>query len=388
MIVVAPDKFKGTLSGAEVAAIVAGSLRAARPDENVVELPLADGGQGSVDLAVRAGFEEMHVWVTGPLGTPVHARYARLAETAVVEMALAAGLDLLPLAPDKLTAMTASTHGVGELLEHALAFNPARIVLGVGGSATTDGGAGLAAALGARIRTTSGADISPGAAGLAEVATVDFGPMVDRLAGVEVIIASDVDSPLLGPHGAAPVFGPQKGADPATVEVMQRNLAHWARKVSTATGNGLATMPGSGAAGGIGLPLLATGTARITSGAEVMMELAGFDRLSPNASMVVVGEGSLDSQSLRGKGPIRVAEQAKNHGATVIAVVGRNELSAEELRSSPIDRVYAMTDLEPDIEVCLDQPHAVLTKLASRVAATESGATRQRSTSSNESARR
>lgn len=372
MIVVAPDKFKGTLSGADVASILASALRATCPEETVVELPLADGGEGTVDLAVRAGYEELHVWVTGPLGTPVHARYARLGDTAVVEMALAAGLDRLPHPPNKLTAMTASTHGVGEILTHALRFAPDRIVLGVGGSATTDGGAGLAAALGARIRTASGAEIPPGAAGLAEVSTLDLGPMVDGLRSVDLIVASDVDNPLLGPHGAAAVFGPQKGADPATVQVMQRNLAHWARKVAAATGQSISTMPGSGAAGGIAMPLLASGAARIVSGAEVMMDLAGFDRLSEQASMVVVGEGSLDSQSLRGKGPVSIAARAKQDGATVIAVVGSNQLSEHELARSPIDRVFAMTDVEPDIETCLAEPSRVLRNLAHQVALVES----------------
>lgn len=371
MIVIAPDKFKGTLTGAEVASTIATSLREALPDEEIIELPLADGGEGTVDLAVRAGFTEMHRWVTGPIGTPVHARYARLADKAVIEMASPAGIACLPLPPNELTALTASTHGVGELLKHALTFRPTRIVLGVGGSATTDGGAGLAAALGARITTRQGGDVPPGAGGLADVATVDFHPMADLLAGVDLVIASDVDSPLLGPHGSAAVFGPQKGANPATVELMERNLAHWSRRVAAATGRDVSDIPGAGAAGGIAVPLLATDTARIESGADVMMELAGFDKLAQQASIVIVGEGSLDAQSLRGKGPISIARRAKKHGARVIAVVGVNRLSKDERAGSPIDQVHAMTDVEPDVDMCIRHPLSVLTTLARRVAASE-----------------
>lgn len=376
MIVVAPDKFKGTLSGGEVAAVIAHSIRDALPDEIVVELPLADGGEGSVDLALRAGFEKVRVQVTGPLGNPVQAAYAWGEGTAVIEMAAAAGLALLPDGPNEQTAMIASTYGVGQLLDHALRREPERVVLGVGGSATTDGGAGLAAALGARIVTESGSGLRPGAAGLGAVVEVGLTALVDRLASAEVVIACDVDNPLLGPDGAAAVFGPQKGADSVAVQVMQHHLAHWNAKIVAATGRDVADLEGSGAAGGIGVPLLATRTARVTSGADVMMELAGFGELIEEASMVIVGEGSLDAQSLRGKGPIAVARRARQAGATVVAVVGTNQLSAAELADSPIDRVYALTDVEPDVDVCMTDSHAVLETLAAQLAATEAAATR------------
>ena len=220
MIVVAPDKFKGTLSGVEIAAIVAGSIREAQPSEQVVELPVADGGEGSVDLAIRAGFDEVSVPVHGPLNNSIVASYAWRDGVAVIEMAAAAGLGLLPGGPTVQSALAASTYGVGELLEHALRRNPERVVLGVGGSATTDGGAGLALALGATIATETGRDLAPGSAGLGMVSAVDLTPLVARLDGTDVVIASDVDNPLLGPDGAAAVFGPQKGATPDVVRLM------------------------------------------------------------------------------------------------------------------------------------------------------------------------
>lgn len=368
MIIVAPDKFKGSLSGSTVARVIAERLQAVHRNETIVELPIADGGEGSVDIALRSGYEEQHAWVTGPIGGRVHARYARRNGKAILESAMAAGLDLLPLPPNKLTAATASTYGVGEQILHAIDRGVSSIVLGVGGTSTTDGGAGLASALGAITTTSRGADLPPGARGLAELAVLDLRPMVERLALVDVVIASDVDNPLLGVDGAATVFGPQKGADAVTLEMMEANLTHWAAMIEKATGRTVAEMPGAGAGGGIAAPLLATEVARMEVGADVMMELSSFSTLVEAASLVIVGEGSLDAQSLRGKGPIRVAQRAKECGAFVLAVVGVNRLTDREVQESPIDRVYALNDVEPDIDECMADPLPILQAVADLIA--------------------
>ena len=369
MIIVAPDKFKGSLAGSTIAGVIAKQLRENCPDEEVVELPIPDGGEGSVELALKAGYDEQHAVVTGPIGGQVHATYARRESKAVIETASAVGLTLLPLPPNKLTAATASTFGVGELIGHVIDSGVDSIVLGVGGTSTTDGGAGLASALGAHMASARGADLSPGASGLAEVSTVSFAPMLERLRGVKLVVASDVDNPLLGPDGSAMVFGRQKGADDATLAMMEQNLSIWATAIEEATGTDVRSAEGVGAGGGIAAPLVATGTARIVPGAQVMMDLSRFSTLVQDASVVVVGEGSLDAQSLHGKGPIRVAQCAKDNGAAVVAVVGKNELTEHQLAVSPIDRVYAMTDIQPDVAECIERPVPILETIASQLAA-------------------
>ncbi len=361
-VLVAADKFKGSLTAVQVAERVTAGLRTVRPDLQVEALPVADGGDGTVAAAVAAGFERHEVRVCGPLGDEVTAAYALRDGTAVVEMAEASGLQRLP--EGVFAPLTASTYGSGELLRAALDAGARSIVFGVGGSATTDGGAGMLAALGARFLTASGEPVGPGGAALAEGATADLSGLDPRLRSVEFVLASDVDNPLTGPKGAAAVYGPQKGASPEDVERLDAALGHFAKVLDAA---GLAASPGAGAAGGIGFGALLVG-ARFRPGIEVMLDVLGFAAALERADLVITGEGSLDEQTLHGKAPAGVAAAARAAGKDVIAVCGRLALAPEVLGRAGIRRAYALTDVEPDVAVCIADAGPILERTAERIA--------------------
>jgi glycerate kinase len=369
LVVVAPDKFKGSLSADDVAGALARGLRRALPDVRVVEHPIADGGEGTVEMVLRHGFRPIACDVHGPTGEPVRARYALRGDVAVLEMAAAAGLALLPGAPDDRTARTASTFGVGELIRDALDRGARRIVLGIGGSATTDGGAGMAAALGADLSGDSGPVMPDGGASLLSAGALELDGMDARLAETTVVVACDVDNPLTGPHGAAAVYGPQKGAGEATVQLLDRALAHWADLVAGATAQDLRALPGAGAAGGLGFGAAALLGAEIRSGIEYLLDLTGFAATVAGADLVIVGEGSLDEQSLRGKGPIGVAGVAARAGAQVVAVAGRSSIDAERLRDVGIAAVHTLGDLEPDQRRSMARAAELLETIAGSIAA-------------------
>lgn len=357
-VVVAPDKFKGSLRADEVADAITQVLER-RAGVDVVAHPVADGGEGTVDLAVGVGFTPVTTVVTGPLGDPVEATFAMRDAVAVVEMASAAGLGLLPGAPDPRTAQTATTYGVGELILTAVERGATRLIVGAGGSATTDGGAGALEALG----------LDVAALGLEPYRHPGAGGRLDaRLSKVELLVACDVDNPLLGERGAAAVYAPQKGADERSVSVLEDRLSAWADAVTAATGRDVREVPGAGAAGGLAFGLIAVAGARLVSGAELLLDLTNFDEVAASAQLVVVGEGSLDQQSLRGKGPIGAARAAASRGTAVVAVVGRCELTVTELDEAGLRAVYALTDLETDQEVCMRDARRLLTTVATRVA--------------------
>src|SRR3954468_9447970 len=354
LVVLAPDKFKGSLSAPEAVAALARGLRRAVPWVRLFEHPVADGGEGTVDMVLAHGFAPVSCEVRGPTGEPVTARYALRGDTAVVEMAAAAGLGLLPAGPDDDTARTATTYGVGQLLRDALDRGAYRIVLAIGGSATTDGGRGMAEALGMR---------------LVDGGRLDLSGLDRRLAEASVVVASDVDNPLTGPAGAAAVYGPQKGAGPATVALLDDALGHWADLVAAATGRDLRELPGAGAAGGLGFGAAALLGAELRSGIDLLLELSGFAQAAAGADLVGVGEGSLDEQSLRGKGPVGVAAVAARAGTAVVAVAGRCTVSAEQLRRHGGDAGYPLTDLEPDPARSMSRAAELLETTARRIAA-------------------
>ncbi|WP_437046479.1 glycerate kinase [Streptomyces sp. enrichment culture] len=367
-VLVAADKFKGSLTAVEVAGRVTAGLRRVVPDLAVEALPVADGGDGTVAAAVAAGFERREVRVTGPVGDPVTAAYALRDGTAVVEMAEASGLQRLPggvLAP-----LTASTYGSGELLRAALDAGARTIVFGVGGSATTDGGAGMLSALGARFLTAGGEPVGPGGGGLAELASADLSGLDPRLGSVGFVLASDVDNPLTGPKGAPAVYGPQKGASPEDVERLDAALTHFVKVLESAAGPRAAehaASPGAGAAGGLGFGALLLG-ARFRPGIEVMLDVLGFAPALERADLVITGEGSLDEQTLHGKAPAGVAAAARAAGKEVVAVCGRLALPPEALGRAGIRRAYALTDLEPDVARCIAGAGPILERTAERVA--------------------
>ncbi|MBB5122635.1 glycerate kinase [Streptomyces eurocidicus] len=361
-VLIAADKFKGSLTAAQVAEHLTTGLRAAAgPGLHVTALPVADGGDGTVDAALAAGFERREVRVTGPLGEPVTAAYALRAGTAVVEMAEASGLRHLR---GSFAPRTATTYGTGELLRAALDAGARTVVLGVGGSATTDGGAGALSALGARLLDATGTPVGPGGAALAGLATADLTGLDPRLRSTRLVLASDVDNPLTGPHGAAAVYGPQKGASAADVAVLDAALAHYAAVLD---GGALAGAPGAGAAGGLGYGALAGLGAAFRPGIEVMLDVLGFPAALESAGLVITGEGSLDAQTLHGKAPAGVAAAARARGVPVIAVCGRLSLSAEALRTAGFRRAYALTDLEPDPARCMTLAGPLLERLAERI---------------------
>ncbi|WP_373317076.1 glycerate kinase [Streptomyces sulfonofaciens] len=368
-VLIAADKFKGSLTAVQVAQRLTAGLRRVVPDLAVEALPVADGGDGTVDAAVAAGFERHQVPVTGPLGDQVRAAFALRGDTAVVEMAEAAGLQLLPRGA--FAPLTATTYGAGELLRAALDAGARTVVFGVGGSATTDGGAGMLVALGARLLTAGGSPVAPGGGPLGTLATADLSGLDARLAEVDVVLASDVDNPLTGPKGAAAVYGPQKGATWADVAVLDASLAHFAEVLGAAAGPRaleLAAAPGAGAAGGIGYGALVGLGARFRPGIEVMLDVLGFAPALRRSTLVITGEGSLDEQTLHGKAPAGVAAAAGAAGKDVIAVCGRLALRPGALADAGIRRAYALTDIEPDVGRCIAEAGPLLESLGERIA--------------------
>ncbi|MGW7415979.1 glycerate kinase family protein [Streptomyces sp. NPDC054863] len=372
-MLVAADKFKGSLTAVQVAERVTAGLRRAVPGVAVESLPVADGGDGTVAAAVAAGFERREVRVTGPRGEGLTAAYAfREADgTAVVEMAEASGLQHLP--PGVFEPLTSTTYGSGELLRAALDAGAKTIVFGVGGSATTDGGAGMLAALGARFLDADGKPVGPGGGGLRDLATADLSGLDPRFAaagggGVDLILASDVDNPLTGPVGAPAVYGPQKGASEEDVATLDAALAHYASVLDPASGRtGLADTPGAGAAGGIGYGALAALGARFRPGIEVMLDVLGFAPALERATLVITGEGSLDEQTLHGKAPAGVAAAARARGVEVVAVCGRLALPAEALGRAGIRRAYALSALEPDPRRSMAEAGPLLERVAEQI---------------------
>jgi glycerate kinase len=366
-VVVAPDKFKGTLTATAVARHVAAGLARVRPDLAVVQAPVADGGDGTVDAAEAAGYRRVEARVCGPTSQPVTASFALLDETAVIESAQACGLSRLP--GGQPAPLTATSRGAGELIVAAIRMRAKRIVLGLGGVACTDGGAGLVTALGGRLLDAAGAELPPGGAALARLDRIDLGGLRD-LAGVEVIAATDVDNPLLGPHGAAAVYGPQKGASRPDVALLEQGLARWADVAEESLGGARRDEPGAGAAGGLGFAALGFLGASTQPGIELMLDLLSFAGHLPGARLVITGEGALDEQTLHGKAPAGVARAATAAGPDlpVVAVAGVCSLSPDQLRSAGIARAYALADIEPDLTRCREQAGPLLEDLAERVA--------------------
>ncbi|MFF2146515.1 glycerate kinase [Kitasatospora sp. NPDC058190] len=342
-VVVAPDKFKGTLEGAEVAARIAAGIRRAAPGTEVRELPVADGGEGTLAAALAAGFTRVAAKVAGPTGLPVDAALAVRGDTAVVELAQASGLARLP--GGRTAPLAAGSYGVGQLIGRAVSMGAKRIVLGLGGSACTDGGAGMVQALGVRLQDADGTELPPGGAALRKLDRIDVGRLAELLTGVEIVVACDVDNPLLGPRGATAVYGPQKGADGDDLVVLEEGLTRFADQVAAVTGRDVREAPGAGAAGGVGFAALALLGATMRPGIELLLELLGFDEAVRGARLVVTGEGCLDAQTLHGKAPAGVAAAAARAGVRVAAVAGRLELSEPEWRAAGFTAAIALTDL-------------------------------------------
>lgn len=320
-VILIPDSFKGTMSSARICEVMRGVILRHWPAAQVVSVPVADGGEGSVDAFLQAvGGERVSVPVQGPYGAPVQGFWGLLpGGTAVVEMAAAAGL---PLVGDERHAEKTSTYGVGQLMASALARGCKKLVVGLGGSATNDGGCGAAAALGVRFYDQAGQAFVPVGETLGRIARIDASGLHPALAGVQVVTMCDIDNPLCGPQGAAAVFGPQKGADEATVRLLDEGLYHLAQVAERDLGRRILQLPGAGAAGGMGGGMVAFFGSTLQMGIETVLDTVGFDGLLRGADLVFTGEGKIDGQSLRGKVVIGVAKRTKAAGVPLVAIVG------------------------------------------------------------------
>lgn len=380
-MVLASDKFKGSLTAAQVAdaleegllrrwaALVAEERASGTPD--VRRVLVADGGDGTLDAALAAGFARMPITVPGPLGDPVPTAWARRGDVAVVELADCSGLLRLPAPPTPASALTATTTGTGHAVAAALRAGCREVLLGLGGSASTDGGAGLLQGMGAVLEGTTDPTRPVTAT------QVDLDPVRALLGGRRIVLATDVDNPLLGPHGAAAVYAPQKGAGPEDVARLEADLARWADLLESTAGTGAhrdrsrdrpRDRPGAGAAGGTALGALAGAGAAVASGVEAVLDLVGFADALDGADLVVTGEGSLDEQSLRGKAPVGVQAAAARAGVPTIAVCGRTTLDPATLTAAGFGTVHAVTDLQPDPERAMAEAATYVAVLGARVA--------------------
>lgn len=353
--VIVPDSFKGSMSSKEICAIVKGRVLAHFPDCDAVSVPVADGGEGTVDCFHEIlGGELISLPVIGPFGKKVEATYLRKGELAVIEMAQAAGL---PLAGDYLNPGTATTFGVGELIRHAVKNGATRLILGLGGSATNDGGVGMAAALGTRFYDGNflpggrEAAFLPTGDSLSKIVRYDTKETEKLLAGCTVIGICDIDNPLCGESGAAYVFAPQKGADEEMVKLLDGELRSLGNLMEKTAGYDIASVPGSGAAGGMGAGILAFLGGKLSPGIETVLDQVGFESLVEDADLVITGEGKLDTQSLRGKVVIGVSRRAKVQNIPVVALVGDIGDSIEEVYDLGVSGVFSINRIAAEFSV-------------------------------------
>ena len=342
-IAVVSDSFKGSVTSSEICAIVAGEAKRFFPACEVVGLPVADGGEGTVDsfLECMAG-EKISIEAAGPFFERRDAFYGRFGDTAIIDMAAAAGL---PLVGDAKNPLLTTTYGVGELMRHALENGAVRLILALGGSATNDGGCGAAAALGARFLDANGESFVPVGGTLSKIANIDLAQTKELLDGVTVVAMCDIDNPMHGSRGAAYVFAPQKGADETMVRVLDGELVALDQTISRTLGIAVSTLPGAGAAGAMGAGVVAFFGAQLKPGIETVLDTVGFDERVAGADFVITGEGKLDSQSLRGKVVIGVARRAKRAGVPVVAIVGDIGDDIDEAYEAGVTAVFSTNRL-------------------------------------------
>jgi len=367
-VVVAPDSFKECLSALDVAEAIAVGCRRADPAAEVVLVPMADGGEGTVDAVVDAtGGRRVLSTVTGPLGPPVEATFGITGDgaAAVIEMAQASGLPLVPV--ERRNPLETTTYGTGELIAEALQEGVSEVVIGIGGSATVDGGAGMAQALGVRLLDASGRELGWGGGELGRLARIDAGSLEERVTSVRFRVACDVTNPLLGSCGAARVYGPQKGATPEMVETLERNLSHFAEVIRRDLGIDIAGDQGAGAAGGLGAGLVAFLGAELVEGVGLIAEVVGLAGKLAGADIVITAEGALDGQSVFGKTPVGVARLAKTLGLPVIALAGELGPSAEKVSAHGIDAHFCIADGPMSYQESFDRAAELLSGASEQV---------------------
>lgn len=342
-IVIAPDSFKESLSALDAANAIERGFKSIFPDAQYKKMPMADGGEGTVQSVVDAtGGSIIERSVTGPLGDPVQAFFGLMGDgkTAVIEMAAASGLHLVP--PEKRNPLVTSTRGTGELIAAAMDTGVQHIIIGIGGSSTNDAGAGMIQALGGKLLDKTGREIGPGGGAIAELSAIDMSNLDSRLQDVHIEVACDVDNPLTGPRGASAVFSPQKGATPGMVQLLDRNLGHFADVVEHALGKPFRDIEGAGAAGGIGGSLLAFLNADLKRGIDIVLDAVNFEEEVKGADLVITGEGRIDSQTIYGKTPIGVAKAAKKYGIPVIGLAGSLSDDSHIVHEHGIDALFSI----------------------------------------------
>ena len=357
-IVIAPDSFKGSASSSDIATWIESGIHSVIPNCETVKIAIGDGGEGSLDAVLQAGFTAHSVEVSGPLGNPVSALIAIKGDTAFIEMAQASGLSQLP--GGKKDSLNATSFGTGQLILAALDKGATKIILAIGGTATTDAGAGALQALGVKLLDASGTEVAPGGAALIHCVTVDTSGLDSRLAHVSFTLASDVTNPLLGPNGAAHVFSPQKGATPEQVEVLEKSITHFASLV----GGQYATKPGAGAAGGFGFMAYAFLKADAHSGIDLILDLVDFNSKISGADAIITGEGRFDSQSVQGKAPWGILQRASKSSIPTYLVCG----DADTHHASGFAGIYTLTSIETNIEKCIANPAPLVTQLGASIA--------------------
>jgi glycerate kinase len=367
-IVVAPDSYKGSVSALGVAQAMERGIRRVFPDAEVRKIPIADGGEGTVEALIAAtGGSSRWMDVTGPLGERVSARWGVLGDggTAIVEMAAASGL---PLVPEKRRdPRIATTRGTGELLRAVLDAGLREIVIGIGGSATNDGGAGMARALGAKFLDADGRELPDGGAALARLSRIDLAGLDPRLEDCRITVACDVDNPLCGPRGASAVFGPQKGATPEIVAELDAALSRFSLIAQEATGLAVAELPGAGAAGGLGAGLMFFSPARLKPGVEIVLDTVNFSGVVEGADFVLTGEGRTDFQTAFGKAPVGVAKVARRFGVPVFCLSGGLGDGAGDVLAQGIDAVMSICDRPLTLEDCMKTGGALIESAAERL---------------------
>ena len=356
VFVIAPDSFKGSMTASQFCEAAEQALLERFPGLTVRKIPMADGGEGTVDALVQAaGGKKRSCWVSGPLGDKTMAAYGLLADgkTAVIEMSSAAGLPLVP--SWKRDPFAASTWGVGQLITDALDQGCTRFIMGIGGSATNDGGAGMAAALGARLLDETGEPVTPNAAGLLRLHRIDLSALDPRLEKARFQVACDVSNPLCGPLGAAYVFGPQKGAKPEQLPQLDQALRNLGQAILRDLGKDVMEIPGGGAAGGMGAGLIAFLGAELAPGFRIVSQAAGFEqqlaKLKPD--VLITGEGRMDGQSVMGKLPVEAAKLAKQYGARTVAIVGSKGEGCEKVKEAGIDAIYELKTKDMTLEYAM-----------------------------------
>ncbi|EHY1013775.1 glycerate kinase [Vibrio vulnificus] len=369
-IIIAPDSYKESLTAMDVAIAIEKGFKQVLPDAHYVKLPMADGGEGTVQSMVDAtGGTIIEHTVTGPLGQRVDGFFGLLGEgkTAVIEMAAASGLHLVT--PELRNPLITTTLGTGELIKAALDHGVEHIIVGIGGSATNDGGIGMAQALGIKLLDAQGNALGYGGGELAKLATIDCSQLDPRLAQVRLEVACDVDNPLCGTKGASAVFGPQKGATPEMVTILDKNLAHYAAIIKQQLGVDVRDMAGAGAAGGMGAALLGLLNAELRPGIEIVMDAVRLDEIVADADLVITGEGRIDSQTIHGKTPIGVARTAKKHGLPVIGIAGCLSADCGVVHEHGLDAVFAVVNRSVDLPTALAEAAENVELTARNVAA-------------------